>query len=71
MKTGLFDLVEFRWSVDKKVFVKVATHLTNQPKQLCYYKKRKLETTGSNILTRYKIVPNGELQYSNSFSRVA
>lgn len=66
----LFDLVEGRWNRELNAFVKVATHKTNVPYAICKDEQKKREGNGiatRAITTRFKIVPNGELQYSNTF----
>lgn len=66
----MFDLVEGRWSKELNAYVKVATHKTNVPFAICKDEQKKRE--GNGVATRansirFKIVPNGELQYSNTF----
>ena len=70
MKKGLFDLVEGKWNPSLEAYVKTATHKTNVPYAIC--KDEQLKREGNGVVTRassvrYKIVPNGELQYSNTF----
>lgn len=66
----LYDLVEFRRDHQRKVFVKVQTHKYNLPKQICYSEKEKIEFLSPRSRhTRFRVVKNGELQYSNQFKR--
>ena len=70
MKKGLFDLVEGKWNPNLKAFVKTATHKTNLPFAICKDEQKKRE--GNGVATRassvrFKVVPNGQLQYSNTF----
>jgi len=66
--TSLYDLIEFRWDISLKSFVKVQTHKTNIPKAIAYSEKKKIEfLIRPNSLRRFKVVKNGELQYSNKF----
>jgi len=67
-KLKLYDLVEFRFDYYKRVFVKVQTHITNQPRAICIGEKNKiLFHSPRSLYTRFVIVPNGILQYNNSF----
>lgn len=64
----LYDLVEFQFDHHKKVFVKKCTHKYNLPKAICYSEKKKIEfLTPVSLHTRFRVVPNGQLQYSNQF----
>lgn len=65
-ETDLTDLVEFRFDNKIKKFVKNQTHLTNVPKALSYGMKKRL-SIGKSLHTRFRVVKNGELQYSNQF----
>lgn len=70
MNSKLFDLVEGRWNTSLKAFVKIATYKTNVPYAICMDEKIKrqgVETINHPRPIRFKIVPNGELQYSNTF----
>lgn len=71
MTQNLFDLVEFRWNMNKHCFVKTVTHKTNVPASIAYAEKKKIEGYRGIISypapIRFKVVPNGELQYSNKF----
>ncbi len=62
----LFDLVEFRFDHGRKLFVKQQTHSTNVPRALCYGQKKRLQV-GASRTTRFRVVKNGELQYSSQF----
>lgn len=62
----LYDLVEFRFDHEKKAFVKQCTHMTNVPKSLAYGQKLKLAPHVSRF-TRFKVLENGKVQYSNKF----
>lgn len=69
--TKLVDLVEFRFDHKRSAFVKQQTHCTNVPEAIAYAKKRSLEfMVPKNRHIRYKVVPNGELQYINSFKTI-
>lgn len=65
----LFDLIEGRWNSQINAFVKVATHKTNVPYAICVAEKKKRETIGASRghSQRFIIVPNGALQYKNTF----
>lgn len=63
-----FDLIEFRYNPEKKMFVKYQTHLTNVSKSLAYGIKKTLDfAVAKNKHTRYRVVENGTLMYSNKF----
>lgn len=65
----LFDLIEGRWNPQINSFVKVATHKTNVPYAICASEKKKREPLGVSRAhsQRFIIVPNGALQYKNTF----
>lgn len=64
----LHDLVEFWFDHQARTFIKHQTHMTNKPKAMCYAEKRKIEFLRPiSLHTRFKVVKNGELQYSNLF----
>lgn len=64
----LYDLVEFRFDYHTRTFVKKQTHKYNLPKAICYSEKKKIEfLTPVSSHTRFRVVPNGQLQYSNFF----
>lgn len=65
MAPCLFDLVEYRFDHARRAFVKAQTRLYNQPAALCYGEKKKIRPVSR--FTRFKVVPNGEKQYSNQF----
>ena len=67
--TSLFDLVRFDWDYKRKKFLKTSTILYNQPKALCYGKKKIEMALNAQYLTKYKVVPNGTYQYSNQFNQ--
>lgn len=71
MKTQtLHDLVEFRFNHQRKIFVKHETHKTNVPKAICYAEKKKIEfLRPTSLHTRFRVVKNGQLQYSNTFKK--
>lgn len=64
----LWDLVEFRWDHQSKCFIKKETHITNLPKAICYAEKKRLEKNAS-LHTRFRVVKNGETQYTNTFKK--
>lgn len=70
MNNKLFDLVEGKWNSSLEAFVKTATHKTNLPYAICKDEQKRREGNGVATranLVRFKIVPNGTLQYSNTF----
>jgi len=64
----LWDLIEYWFDHQNKCFVKKQTHKTNVPKSICYAEKKRLENHCS-LHTRFKIVRNGETQYTNTFKK--
>lgn len=69
-KIQFYDLIEFHFNHQLKKFVKYRTHKTNQPKAICYSEKSKIIfLTPVSRFTRFRVVKNGELQYSNSFKK--
>lgn len=71
MKPELYDLVEGHWSPQLKAFRVVQTHKYNVPRAIAYSEKYKLESQKGIVNRpnpiRYKVVPNGTLQYNNTF----
>lgn len=71
MTDQMWDLYEFhfdRTKGEKGLFVKYQAHVLNQPKAICYGQKKKIEfLTPRSRLTRFRVVKNGTLQYTNSF----
>ena len=73
--TNLYDLVEFRWDSQRKVFVKYKTHNTNIPRKMAYGLKEQLLQQLKSIifkehldkLYRFVVCKNGTYQYVNQF----
>lgn len=66
----LYDLIEYRFDYIKKVFVKVQTHKYNVPMAIAKSEKAKIMFhTPRSLYTRFRIVRNGTLQYTNQFKK--
>lgn len=63
-----YDLFEFRWDSNRKVFLKWQKHMVNQSKALCYAKKKALLPIGkvrTGVL--FVVVVNGSLEHTNQY----